>query len=109
KKRVGPGSFLGTEGDLAGEFQVSRTVVREAIGYLRGLGVVTGRQRLGLRVANGDLIGVLAKAMAPVAADKAGWPELCQLRLVIEVGSLPDAVERATAEQVERMGRLADE
>src|SRR5438128_5861457 len=76
QKRLGPGSFLGTEGDLAGEFQVSRTVVREAIGYLRGLGVVTGRQRLGLRVANGDLIGVLAKAMAPVAADKAGWPEL---------------------------------
>jgi len=107
--RLAPGTRLGTEAELGEEFGVSRQVVREAIGCLRGLGVVTGRQRLGLFVAHGDVQSVFKKALSPQAADEEGWRELRQLRAVIELGSLPMAVERASAEQVKRLGSLAAE
>jgi len=107
--RLAPGTRLGTEAELGEEFGVSRQVVREAIGCLRGLGVVTGRQRLGLFVAEGDIRGVLEKALSPQAADEEGWCELRQLRAVIELGSLPLAVERASQEQISRLASLAAE
>lgn len=88
---------------------MSRTVVREAIGCLRGLGVVAGRQRLGLYVAQADIRSVLEKALSPRAANEDGWQELRQIRVVIELGSLPIAVERASEEQVARLASLAAE
>jgi len=107
--RLAPGTRLGTEAEIGEEFGVSRTVVREAIGCLRGLGVVAGRQRLGLFVAQGDIRSVLEKALSPRAADEEGWQELRQIRVVIELGSLPMAVERASEEQVVRLASLAAE
>jgi GntR family transcriptional repressor for pyruvate dehydrogenase complex len=107
QKRLATGELLGTEAALAKQFGVSRTVVREAIGHLRGLGVVSSRQGRGLSVANGDIIDTLAKVFAPVAADDERWPEVCYLRYVLELGSIPLTVERATLEQIERLRRLA--
>lgn len=109
RQRLGPGSPLGTEADLAERFGVSRTVVREAIGNLRGLGVVTSRQGFGLSVADGDVMDTVSKAFVPLVAGTKRWPDLCHLRYVLEVGSVPLAVARATVEQVERLRELADE
>lgn len=104
-----PGTHLGTEAKLAEQYGVSRTVVREAIGSLRGLGVVTGRQRRGLSVAQGDIQSVLKKVLTPRAAGENGWMELGRFRMVIELGSLPLAVEHATAAQIERLQTLSAE
>lgn len=109
QKRLEPGTPLGTEADLAERFGVSRTVVREAIGSLRGLGVVTSRQGFGLSVADGDLMGTVSKAFVPLVASAKYWPDLCHLRYVLEIGSVPLAVVRATDEQIGRMCELADE
>jgi len=109
RQRLGPGSPLGTEADLAERFGVSRTVVREAIGNLRGLGVVTSRQGFGLSVADGNVMDTVSKAFVPLVASAKHWPELCHLRFVLEVGSVPLAVARATDEQRARMRELADE
>jgi GntR family transcriptional repressor for pyruvate dehydrogenase complex len=109
EQRLAAGAFLGTETELLKEFGVSRTVLREAINQLRGLGVVSSRQKLGLCVANGDFFDTLSKALAPLTASAESWPEICHLRFVLEVGSVPLAVERATPEQIERMRQLADE
>jgi len=99
--RLAPGDRLGTEADLADEFGVSRTVVREAIGSLRGLGVVTGRQGRGLCVAEADnFSSVLRKALVPQVASSQGWRELQQLRAVIEIGSIALAVELITSEEI---------
>ena len=109
QNRLGPGTPLGTEADLAERFGVSRTVVREAIGNLRGLGVVTSRQGFGLSVAEGNLMDTVSKAFVPLVASAQQWPELCHLRYVLEVGSVPLAAVRATEEQIARMRKLADE
>ena len=73
KDRLVPGDRLGTEADLADEFGVSRTVVREAIGSLRGLGIVTGRQGLGLCVAEAsNFSSVLRKAPRATSCQPTG-------------------------------------
>lgn len=109
-QRLTPGDRLGTEADLATEFGVSRTVVREAIGSLRGLGVVTGRQGMGLCVAEADnFSSVLRKALVPQVASTEGWCELQQLRAVIEIGSIALAVESITAEEIIRLQTIVVE
>lgn len=108
--RLAPGARLGTEADLAVQFGVSRTVVREAIGSLRGLGVVTGRQGLGLCVAEADnFSSVLRKALVPQVASSKGLCELQQLRAVIEIGSIALAVERITSEEIIRLQTIVVE
>ena len=49
-RKLQPGDALGTEFGLAEEFGVSRNIVREAVGRLRALGIVKGKQRIGLVV-----------------------------------------------------------
>ncbi len=107
--RFAPGTVIGTEAELAQEFGVSRTVIREAIGQLRGLGLVRSRQGLGVCVASVDLIDTMARTLAPVLGDESKWSDLCHLRFILEVGSLPLAVERATGVQIEQLRRLAQE
>lgn len=104
-----PGTHLGTEAKLAEQYGVSRTVVREAIGSLRGLGVVTGRQRAGLSVAQGDIQEVMKKVLTPRATYETGWLELGRFRMVIELGSLPLAVEQVTPQQIARLQTLCSE
>ncbi|WP_339733298.1 FCD domain-containing protein [uncultured Gimesia sp.] len=108
--RLAPGARLGTEADLADQFGVSRTVVREAIGSLRGLGVVTGRQGLGLCVAEANnFSSVLRKALVPQVASPEGWRELQQLRAVIEIGSIALTVELISAEEIVRLQTIVAE
>ncbi len=109
RERMNSGTLLGTEASLAQQFNVSRTVIREAIGQLRGLGIITSRQGHGLSVVSGNAIDTMAKVLAPAMDDKATWSELCHMRFVLEIGSLPLAVERATLDQIDRMGKLAEE
>ena len=48
--RLAPGAKLPTEANLAEQFQVSRTVVREAVSRLKSLGLVDSRQGSGVFV-----------------------------------------------------------
>lgn len=108
--RLAPGTRLGTEADLASEFGVSRTVVREAVGSLRGLGVVVGRQGLGLCVGEADNFStVLRNALVPQVASPEGWRELQQLRAVIEIGSIALAVELISTEEIIRLQTIVAE
>ncbi len=109
RKQLSAGTFLGTEADLASQYGVSRTVIREAIGHLRGLGVVASRQGHGLSVANGDMIDVLAKAFDSFPDHHLKKSSLAHLRFILEVGSVPLAAERATPEQIQQLRRLAEE
>lgn len=109
KERMPAGKVLGTEAVLAKQFGVSRTVIREAIGQLRGLGIVESRQGLGLCVNHGNALDKIEKILAPVAGEKASWSRLCHMRFVLEVGSIPLVVEFITDDQIERLRQIASE
>ncbi len=108
-EKLVPGTFLGTVENLTEQFGVSRTVVREAVGSLRGLGVITGRPKVGLSVAKGDIQSVLRKVLIPQTTHEKGWRELAKFRVVIEIGSLPLAIENTTAIQIEQLNHLISE
>lgn len=53
--KLGPGAQLPTEAELCDNFEVSRTVVREAIARLRSEGLVVPRQGKGVFVSEAPL------------------------------------------------------
>lgn len=108
-KKLVPGSHLGTESKIAEQYGVSRTVVREAIGTLKGLGVVSGRQGRGLMVTQGDIQSILRKVLAPRAVEDNGWLEFGRFRMVIELGAMPMVVQYATPAHIARLKSLSAE
>ncbi|QDT29449.1 HTH-type transcriptional regulator LutR [Gimesia panareensis] len=109
REKLVPGSYLGTVEKLTEEFGVSRSVIREAVGNLRGLGVITGRPKVGLSVAEGDIQSVLRKVLVPQTTCEKGWREVAQLRVVIEIGSLPMVTHNITEAQLDRLQQIIDE
>jgi GntR family transcriptional regulator, transcriptional repressor for pyruvate dehydrogenase complex len=109
--RFRSGDKLPPERELAAEFRVNRTSIREAIKVLEGLGLVTVRQGDGATVQplvdasfdvlapmifhggqlNADLVAELAEVITP---------------LLFEMGRL--AIERRTPEQLRALRRLRD-
>jgi len=101
-----PGDVIGTEAGLASALGVSRNAVREAVGRLRGLGLVESRQSKGLVVAHSNPAAVMSLVLPHYAVDSATTAELGELRYAIELGAIDMAVTRASPEDVRTLGRL---
>jgi GntR family transcriptional regulator, transcriptional repressor for pyruvate dehydrogenase complex len=96
--RYPPGTKLPTEQELIAAFDVSRTVVREAVSALRARGLVTTRQGSGAYVSS-------ASEKSPYVIDDEGLGSIAK---VIEVMELRMAVEvEAAAIASRRAGRNA--
>ena len=107
RRELKPGEVIGTELELAARLQISRITLREAIGRLRGLGLVNSRQRKGLIVAQPDLAETLGLLMPQYVVDHATLTELAELRCWLEIGCVQDAVKRATEADIERLKELS--
>jgi GntR family transcriptional repressor for pyruvate dehydrogenase complex len=106
-RKLQPGERLPTEQDLVARFQVSRTVVREAIASLRAEGLVTTRQGAGAFVAE----GAAARPFRIVSDDLRSLAEVLdvmQLRLAVEVEAAGIAAEQRRARDLDAMGRALD-
>ena len=97
--RLAPGTKLPTEARLAENFQVSRTVVREAVSRLKSLGLVDSRQGS----------GVFVRATLPIAplqfesqhaASQEAVIQMVELRRALEAESAALAAQRRTAKDI---------
>ena len=103
------GSRLPTETQLAEEFGVSRTVVREAIARLRSDGLVVTRQGLGAFVAETlEALPFRISIGSDPEAPHRYARELLELRLGFETEAAALAAERGTPAQVEEIGRALE-
>lgn len=102
------GAFFMTEANLAAEYEVSRTVAREAVGRLKALGILEGRKRKGLVVRRPDPLKLLTETLPSLMASQADLRELGLLRYVLEVGSIELAVQNATSEQLDALAKIVD-
>ena len=108
-KQLRVGDVFMTEAQLASEYAVSRTIVREAVGRLRALGLLEGRQGKGLVVRRPNLVRILSESMPSLSGSKKDFKELAQLRYALEVGGIDLAVANATETQIEQLRQCADE
>ena len=105
---LGPGARLPTEADLCAEYEVSRTVVREAIARLRSAGLVIPQQGRGMFVSEApsqpgfmipdDELQTLAETIA-----------LLELRLSVEVEAAGLCAERRSDEEAQEISALMEE
>ncbi|WP_158213359.1 FadR/GntR family transcriptional regulator [Pigmentiphaga sp. NML080357] len=106
-----PGDFLGSENDLAEQFQVSRLPIREAMGRLQALGVVDVRTGAGggTRIANGNDAPVVEALAIQLKLIGVGSGEVFDAQVIIESSAAEMAAKMATAEDIARMeARLAE-
>ncbi len=103
------GDKLPNQHEFASQLGVSRTVLREALLTLTQLGVTEQRPKVGTVIK--DLAPALySDQLTPTQlSDSQAFSELIEARRFIEVGAIELAVEHATDEQIQEMGKLVDE
>lgn len=105
---LAPGSRLPTEAELCAEFDVSRTVVREAVARLRSGGLVTAQQGRGVFVNETPS----PQSFLISEDDLRSLPEtiaLLELRLSIEVEAAALCAERRTDDEAREIRALMEQ
>jgi GntR family transcriptional regulator, galactonate operon transcriptional repressor len=107
-----PGSVLPTEAELCARFDVSRTVVREAIKLLEAKGMVTVHQGRGSIVLPESFWAPLDRDIfdARLAGDggRPALDDLMAVRWALEGAMLEQAASRMGSETAEELARLLD-
>jgi GntR family transcriptional repressor for pyruvate dehydrogenase complex len=98
--RLRPGERLPAEPELSEALGVGRSTVREAKMTLQDRGLIESRGRLGTFVIGPPADVTRLPALRHLLADPA-LPELHEARLVVEVGAIQLATERATKADLE--------
>lgn len=107
--RLKSGDQLPPERDLAAQFVVSRTSVREALRALESLGLIEIRPGEGTFVRGASVEALVAPLALALAAQREGIGELFEARRLLEPAIAALAAERATPEEIDEMGRILDE
>jgi len=95
--------WLPTERELASQFGVSRSVVREATKRLEQQGLLEIRQGLGTRTVNRLHKPLSDSLHLLVPNETERLRQLIEVRLMVEPGNARLAAERATAEQIDAL------
>ncbi len=97
--RLSPGDKLPTEAKLVEQFQVSRTVVREALSRLKSLGLVASRQGSGVYVDQSAVFEPL-NFDARFAASREAVIHIVEVRRALEAECAQLAAEKRSAADV---------
>jgi GntR family transcriptional regulator, transcriptional repressor for pyruvate dehydrogenase complex len=102
-----PGDRLPTEQQLANEFGVGRTSVREGLQKLRALRLIETRKGLGAFVSQSQPADPLAEFARWTSGDPATIVELLEARIALETLAAALAAVRATEEELAELRRLS--
>lgn len=97
--RLQPGDKLPTEARLVEQFEVSRTVVREAVSRLKSLGLVDSRQGSGVFVSQ-QLPFAPLQFEAQLAASQEAVLQMVEVRRALEAEVAALAAQRRSADDV---------
>ncbi|UKI33896.1 MAG: FCD domain-containing protein [Lentisphaeria bacterium] len=104
-----PGDRLPMESELAEKFQISRTVVREALSRLRMMGFIESKKRRGMVVAHPNIFETIAKVIDPAFLDEEEKQDFFQLRLTIELGLADLLAEHLTEKDLADLEEIVRE
>jgi GntR family transcriptional repressor for pyruvate dehydrogenase complex len=105
---MAPGDKLPSERELGEQFEVSRTVVREAVRSLAAKGIIEVRSGSGLRVAHIDASNVTESMSLFVRGMRLDYDKIHEVRALIEIEVAALAAERADEEDLRRIADNLD-
>jgi DNA-binding FadR family transcriptional regulator len=100
------GDMLPKEVELADAFDVSRTVVREALTRLRLMGLVESIKHKGSKVKHPDILMNLKRVMHPEILDDDTLKDIFEIRLVLEVGMADLLYDHVTKQDIEDLEEI---
>ena len=101
-----PGDPMLPETELAKQLGVSRNSVREAVKSLESVGVLESRRGSGLYVRDFSWEPLLDNLVYDLMRDLREFAELLEIRRVLEVGMVEEAIKRLQPEQLADLRRL---
>jgi GntR family transcriptional regulator, transcriptional repressor for pyruvate dehydrogenase complex len=109
-RQVRPGERLPSERELGEKFNVSRTVVREAVRSLAARGLVRVTSGRGVEVSEINSDNVAASMRLLVRGHEGlDYGKVNEVRTAVEVQTAGLAAERAKPEDMERLRRICDD
>ena len=109
-EHFGPGQRLPTEAEWGEQLQVSRTVIREAVGRLEAMGLVTVRGSRGMFVGDtGSLLNCVRLVRSAMTISPRELLRFTEFRRAIECDSVRQAAERAGPKDLAELDELCEE
>ncbi len=99
-ENIKPGERLPSENEFSERFQVSKTVVREALSVLRANGIIEKRSGAGTFLKDPN-VNIISMKIASNLMDKAQLQQLMEFRLGIEVGAAGLAAVKASQKDID--------
>ena len=99
-KQLKPGDKLDSVQQLAENFQVGRSAIREALSALRAMGLIEMRQGEGTYVKKFDSTILNLPIHTSILMKKSDLRNLLEVRKILEVGAVEAAAERRTPENL---------
>ena len=93
---------------MATDFGVSRGTLRGAANRLKGLGIIMGRQRLGLIVQHPVLFKQFEHILPFLTNNEVSLLELMDFRMTLEIGAVPLVIDRITETQLREVEKTID-
>lgn len=97
------GQKLPSEQQLAEEFGVSRTIVREALKILKERGLITSRVGSGAYITKPEAVNVKDVIMRIIQMDSIDYISIFDMRVALETATASRAALHATPEQLKQM------
>ncbi|MFZ5650876.1 MAG: FadR/GntR family transcriptional regulator [Bacillota bacterium] len=104
-----PGDRLPTERKMSEQYGVSRTVIRDAVKTLSGLGLLEVRHRVGTFVADVDSQAIARQLSSLVIYNRHTVKSLYQVRMVLEAAMAGWAAECRSEEGLQKLRSLIEE
>lgn len=108
-QRLKPGDRLPPERKLAEEFGVSRTVIRDAVKTLDGLGLLEVKHRVGIFVADVGLDTVARQLSSYLSVNQHTARSLLEVRLVLETATARWAAMRCNGDGAQKLAEMLRE
>lgn len=103
ERKLKPGDRLPTEREMAEQFGVSRTVVRDAVKTLSGLGVLEVKHGVGIFVVTPDSRSIARQLSGLLQYKEDTINNLFEVRMLLETSAAAWAAERRTRENLDRL------
>ncbi|MEG0260299.1 MAG: FadR/GntR family transcriptional regulator [Lysinibacillus sp.] len=98
-----PGDQLDSVQELANNFQVGRSAIREALTSLRAMGLIEMRQGEGTFVKTFAANNLAYPIQSAMLMTKKNIEELLQVRFILEAGIVANAAQKRTTEDLAKM------